>query len=41
MGARFSNAVLQALLVLLGRRPPKVSPNKFIRVVAQTKLQKK
>ena len=41
MGARFSNAVLQTLLVLFGRRPPKVCPNDFVRVGAQTKFAKK
>lgn len=30
MGARFSNAVLQTLLVLFSRRPPKVRRNLFV-----------
>ena len=33
MGARFSNAVLQTLLVLFNRRPPKVCPIDFVRIV--------
>jgi hypothetical protein len=40
MGARFSNGVLQTLLVLFGRRPPKVCPNDFIRVGAQLNCKK-
>ena len=35
MGARFSNAVLQTLLVLFNRRPPKVRLNDFVRVAAR------
>jgi len=30
MGARFSNAVLQTLLVLFNRRPPKVKSYEFL-----------
>ncbi|KAL1737610.1 hypothetical protein HDZ31DRAFT_71019 [Schizophyllum fasciatum] len=36
MGARFSNAVLQALLVLLGRRPPK---GRRLLVIATTSVR--
>ena len=36
MGARFSNSVLQALLVLLGRRPPK---GRRLLVIATTSVR--